>query len=98
MGALARYRYSAGMVNGLFGTIVLLGGFFVPTSAMPSGVRAISSAMPSTWAIQAVRPGVAHHWADLGIAGLLAVGWLAGGMVYLSGAARRLRKIGFYQQ
>lgn len=98
MGALVRYRYSAGMVNGLFGAIVLLGGFFAPASAMPLGVRVVSSALPSTWAIQAVRPTDGHAWADLGIAGPLALAWFAVGMMYLSGAHHRLRKTGSYQQ
>lgn len=97
MGAFARWRYSAGMVNGLFGSIVFLGGFFVPLSALSVGIRAIGFSLPPAWAIQALRPGAMHPWADILFAAILALGWLVGGFCYLSGAQRRLRKIGFYQ-
>jgi ABC-type multidrug transport system permease subunit len=97
MGALIRYRYSAGMVNGLFSLVVLIGGFFVPTSAMPFAVRVVGSALPSAWAIQAIRPAAAHRWTHLGIAAILAIAWVAAGIAYVSGAQRRLRKIGFYE-
>jgi hypothetical protein len=97
MGALIRYRYSAGMVNGLFGLVVLVGGFFVPTSAMPLAVRVAGAALPSAWAVQAVRPDAPHRWADLGVAALIALAWVAAGVAYVSSAQRRLRKIGFYE-
>lgn len=97
MGAISRWRYSAGMINGLFGMVVFLGGFFVPLSVLPLVVRTVGLALPPAWAIQAVRPATAHPWTDLGVAALLGIGWLAAGACYLSGTQRRLRKMGFYQ-
>jgi ABC-type uncharacterized transport system permease subunit len=97
MGALARYRYSAGMVNGLFDTLILLGGFFVPLSAMPGAVRAVGAVLPSSAAMAAVWPGAQHPWAHLGEGTLTATGWLVAGVLYLAAAQRRLRKTGFYQ-
>jgi ABC-type polysaccharide/polyol phosphate export permease len=97
MGALARYRYAAGMVNGLFDTVLLVGGFFVPLAALPGGIRSAGMALPSSWSVAAVWPAAAHPWTDLRAGALLAVGWVAVGALYLAAAQRRLRKIGFYQ-
>jgi ABC-2 type transport system permease protein len=96
-GALARYRYSAGMVNGLFGTVLVLGGFFMPLSALPAAVRVIGSLLPTALAVQAVRPATAHPWLDLLGAAALSAAWIAAGGWYLSRAQRRLRKTGSYR-
>lgn len=96
-GALARYRYSAGMVNGLFGIVVLLGGFFLPLSALPAVLRAIGSVLPTALAVQAVRPAAPHPWLDLLGAGVLSLAWLTAGGWYLSEAQRRLRRTGSYR-
>jgi ABC-type multidrug transport system permease subunit len=96
MGALARYRYAAGMVNGLFGTVLLLGGFFVSPSALPAPIHQFGYLLPSSWALAATRENATGPAIRLGVAALIAGIWLTAGIAYLSSAQRRLRKTGTY--
>ncbi len=92
MGALARFRYAAGMINGLFGLVILLGGFFVPLAALPTALSVLGYALPPAWAIDAVARSADHPWRALGIGALVSLVWLGGGIRYLAGAERRLRR------
>lgn len=96
MGALARYRYAAGMVNGLFGAVVLLGGFFIPLSVLPTPIRQVGYLLPSSWALAATRENMADPAFELLLAAVIATAWLVAGAAYLSSAQRRLRTAGAY--
>jgi ABC-type multidrug transport system permease subunit len=93
MGALARYRYSAGMVNGLFVVVLLLAGFFVPLASLPPALEVAGRLLPPAWAVDAVRAGATHPWRGLGLGAALALLWLTAGATYLVGAERRLRRL-----
>jgi ABC-type multidrug transport system permease subunit len=96
MGALARYRYAAGMVNGLFGTVLLIGGFFVPLSGLPTPIQQVGYLLPSSWALAAVRENTTDPSLELLTAVLVTAAWVTAGAAYLSSAQRRLRNTGAY--
>lgn len=52
---LVRYRYFAGMVNGLQDTVALLAGFFVPIAVLPVAVQIPGFLFGPRWALEAVR-------------------------------------------
>jgi ABC-2 type transport system permease protein len=93
MGVLIRFRYSAGMVNGLFGLIILLGGFFVPLEILPRGLEAVGRAIPAAWALDALRqvgPGTVPVQITVGSA--LALSWCVLGAVLMGRSGRALQR------
>jgi hypothetical protein len=70
--AVLRFPYSAGMTNGLTGLIMALSALVVPQSALPGPVQAVAVLLPQSHVMAWVREGSA---ADLGIAGLLTLGY-----------------------
>jgi ABC-type multidrug transport system permease subunit len=92
MGALTRFRYSAGMVNGLFGVVLLLGGFFVPLQALPRPFQVAGYTLPAPWAIDAARAVNPQPWRSLLVGTVVSLAWLAAGVLYVTRAERRLRR------
>ena len=93
MGVLIRFRYSAGMVNGLFGLIILLGGFFVPLQILPGGLEVLGRSIPAAWALDALRmAGAATAVIDLAVGAGLALFWCVLGAFLMGRSGRALQR------
>ena len=92
LGALARFRYSAGMVNGLFGLMLMLGGLFLPVTELPAVGEAVGRALPTSWAVDSIRRGAEDPWSMLATGFAIAVVWLGFGLWYVSRAERVMRR------
>jgi ABC-type multidrug transport system permease subunit len=93
MGVLIRFRYSAGMVNGLFGLMILLGGFFVPLEILPVGLEAVGRAIPAAWAVDALRQADSTTGpVELVLGAGLAVAWCVLGAFLMGRSGRALQR------
>lgn len=88
MGLLARFRFFAGMTNGLFQAVVVLAGLLVPLAQIPaSGV--FSRILGPAYAMEALRTGDAGQ---LAAGALVSLVWLALGLLYLHRAEAAMRR------
>jgi hypothetical protein len=93
VGALARHRYWAGMLNGLPNLIILLTVLFVPAQALPGWIRGASMAFGTTWVLEAARaPTGAAGLRMLGASAVVTSVWVVLGVVYLWRIEAALRR------
>jgi ABC-type polysaccharide/polyol phosphate export permease len=88
LSALLRYRFFAGMTNGLLNMGMLLAGLFVPLDAIPGNWASVGYVLPGTWAVDALRQ---WSWQDVFVAAVLCCAWFALAIVYAERTERWLR-------
>jgi ABC-2 type transport system permease protein len=72
----ARVRFWPGMANGVAPVIILLTGVYTPLDSLPAPLRVLSMALPSAWAMNALRQGAgaaAGRSIGIGVAVLVAL-------------------------
>ncbi|GII88872.1 hypothetical protein Ssi03_68620 [Sphaerisporangium siamense] len=83
-----RFRYAAGMTNGVPALLLAVSGALIPIWQMPPLLQSWAKALPLTWAVDAVEAG---DWNDLGVATVLVAAWAVLGAALFHLALRGMR-------
>lgn len=94
VGFLARHRFFAGMLNGLYDVLAVLACLFVPAALLPGVLDSVSWLLGPRWAMEALRVSASGGggWNELAIGAGASLCAIAVGVAYLMRYENALRR------